>query len=436
MSEIAVEVNHIWKRFYRGELHDSLRDLIPALGKRLIGRGPRRGELAEGDFWALQDVSFEVRRGEVLGIIGNNGAGKSTILKLLSKILKPTRGSVCVRGRLRSLIEVGAGFHADLTGRENIFLNGAILGMKKREIDAKFDEIVDFAGIAPFLDMPVKRYSSGMYARLGFAVAAHLDPEILVVDEVLAVGDGEFQKKCLGKMQNVASHGRTVLFVSHNMGAVKSLCQKAILMDRGCLIAAGDVVEVVNGYFGQQTMAEPGVIPDNAHRCGSGEARIRKVMLRDLQGRPVVELFLGQPFRVQFEIEVHAEIRDAYFDVNVSTAEGMVLTGSPTLDMGEPAVRLTPGVYLAEASVDAFLLPHEYRLNLHVHKANGTTLDYVQHVMEFSVLRITEGRTGHYPWDNVRGYLRAPASWTCRRVDAEPASLHDGLASGSWGDAP
>ncbi|RMF97031.1 MAG: ATP-binding cassette domain-containing protein [Planctomycetota bacterium] len=249
MSDIAVEVCGIWKKFHRGEFHDSLRDLIPALAKRLAGRGPRRDELAEGDFWALRDVSFEVRRGEVLGLVGANGAGKSTLLKVLAKIIRPNRGCFRVNGRLRALIEIAAGFHPDLTGRENIYLNGSILGMRKKEIDAKFDEIVAFAGIDEFLDTPVKRYSSGMFARLGFAVAAHLEPEILLVDEVLAVGDAAFQAKCLGKMRHVAGEGRTVIFVSHNMKAVTQLCTRAVALERGRVVMEGPAQEVVTNYL-------------------------------------------------------------------------------------------------------------------------------------------------------------------------------------------
>ena len=207
------------------------------------------GQRSEEEFWALKDVSFEVKQGEVVGIIGRNGAGKSTLLKILSRITEPTEGRVTLRGRVASLLEVGTGFHPELTGRENIFLNGAILGMSKVEIKKKFDEIVAFAEVERFLDTPVKRYSSGMYVRLAFAVAAHLEPEILVVDEVLAVGDAEFQKKCLGKMKDVATGGRTVLFVSHNMGAVRNLCQQGILLEKGHLRNQGEIIKVTDSYL-------------------------------------------------------------------------------------------------------------------------------------------------------------------------------------------
>ncbi|MBC7350814.1 MAG: ABC transporter ATP-binding protein [Thermogutta sp.] len=242
----VVEVEHLGKKFRRGESFDTLRDLIPGTLRRLRQSDSRREDRW---FWALRDVSFSVNAGEVLGIVGANGAGKSTVLKILARILRPTTGRLMVRGRLRALIEIAAGFHPDLTGRENIYLNAAILGMKMSEVRKRFDDIVEFAGIGPFLDTPVKRYSSGMFARLGFAVAAHLEPDILVVDEVLAVGDAAFQAKCLGKMRDVAGQGRTVIFVSHNMRAIQQLCHRVLLLERGSIVREGPPTEVVEAYL-------------------------------------------------------------------------------------------------------------------------------------------------------------------------------------------
>lgn len=248
MISPILEMDHVYKRFRRGEMHDSLRDLLPALYGRML-KGANNGRLTDNEFWALQDVSFRVNEGEALGIIGSNGAGKSTILKLLTGIMKPTEGDVRVHGTLSALIEVGAGFHPDLTGRDNIFLNGVILGMKKEQIRRKFDEIVDFSGLADFIDTPVKRYSSGMYARLGFAVAAHVEPRILVVDEVLSVGDYAFQNKCVDKMKSIIKDGLTVIFVSHNLRAVMELCSRCILLDHGKILKEGSPNEVVRHYL-------------------------------------------------------------------------------------------------------------------------------------------------------------------------------------------
>jgi ABC-type polysaccharide/polyol phosphate transport system ATPase subunit len=262
MSEIALRVDHVYKRFRRGEQHDSLRDLIPSLVKRAV-RKDRERSLAAQEFWVLNDVTFDVRKGETLGIIGHNGAGKSTMLKHLSGIMVPTRGSIDVVGRLSALIEVGAGFHPDLTGRENVFLNGVILGMTRAEVKRKFDEIVDFAGLEEFIDTPVKRYSSGMFARLGFSVAAHLEPDILVIDEVLSVGDFAFQRKGLEKMRAIAKSGATVIFVSHNLQAVAEFCQRGILLERGRVIADGPTDQVIRQYLdtavsqGERTVRGP-----------------------------------------------------------------------------------------------------------------------------------------------------------------------------------
>jgi lipopolysaccharide transport system ATP-binding protein len=249
-GEAVLSMEHVSKKFRRGEIYDSLRDLIPAMVGKL-GRPRPAGVLREKEFWALDDVSFEVKRGEAFGIVGSNGAGKSTILKLLSGIMQPTRGNITVRGRLSALIEVGAGFHPDLTGRENIYLNGTILGMTKEEIRRKFDDIVDFGGLRDFIDTPVKRYSSGMYARLGFSVAAHVEPDLLIVDEVLSVGDYLFQQKCIDRMTSILKGGTTVLFVSHNLHAVSELCQRSMLLEKGKVLACGPTDDVIRQYVGR-----------------------------------------------------------------------------------------------------------------------------------------------------------------------------------------
>jgi len=238
----------VWKKFRRGELHDSLRDLIPAVARRITGHQRPQDELHEGDFWAVRDVSFEVGPGEALGIIGPNGAGKSTILKLISRILRPNRGSCELRGRMGALIEIAAGFHPDLTGRENVYLQGAIMGMSRAEIRNKFDEIVEFSGISEFIDTQVKRYSSGMNARLGFSIAAHLDPEVLLVDEVLAVGDMDFQSKAYGRIRELTKQDLAVVVVSHQLDKIASLCTKAIVLDRGQVAYRGPARDCVAAY--------------------------------------------------------------------------------------------------------------------------------------------------------------------------------------------
>lgn len=255
-TPIAMRMAHVYKKFRRGEQHDSLRDLIPALARRAV-RGPSTPPSLESDeFWALQDISFEIGKGESVAIIGHNGAGKSTMLKHLSGLMKPTRGTIHVNGRLSALIEVGAGFHTDLTGRENVYLNGVILGMSRAEIRSKFDEIVEFSGLKDFIDTPVKRYSSGMFARLGFSVAAHLEPDILIIDEVLSVGDFMFQAKGVEKMKSVLKNGSTVIFVSHNLKSVADLCKRSLLMSKGRILEDGPTSQVLRSYLKQATATQ------------------------------------------------------------------------------------------------------------------------------------------------------------------------------------
>jgi lipopolysaccharide transport system ATP-binding protein len=252
MSKPGIVVDGVWKRFHRGELHDSLRDLIPAVARRLVGRGRKADALGEGDFWALRDLSFEVKAGEALGIIGPNGAGKSTLLKVLNRIIQPTRGTVVCQGRIGALIEVAAGFHPDLTGRENVFLQGAIMGMRQAEIRARFGDIVEFAGVSDFIDTPVKRYSSGMNARLGFSIAAHLDPEVLLIDEVLSVGDLSFQTRAFERLRSMVRSGVPVVVVSHQLDRISSLCQQAIFLRHGTAVVAGTPEQCIREYTAPQ----------------------------------------------------------------------------------------------------------------------------------------------------------------------------------------
>jgi len=383
---------------------------------RANGRAGRRSQ-RDSEVWALKDISFEVKPAEILGVIGRNGAGKSTLLKVLSRITRPTQGQVLLHGRVGSLLEVGTGFHPELTGRENVFLNGSILGMSRSEVSRKFDEIVAFSEIDRFLDTPVKRYSSGMYMRLAFAVASHLEPEILLVDEVLAVGDVAFQKKCLGKMGQVSRQGRTVLFVSHNLAAVKSLCNRAILIEGGTLAMDGEVNDVVNRYLTAGTnMCQTGIIPENAprHQDVKGEALFRSVRLTDLEGNDVSQLFFGQPFRISFTCDLFKDIPDGLFEISIGTQEGTHVTYSTTMDGGKGTQRLNRGRHEVSAVFNVVLLPREYTIDVGVHHRDGTTVDMVQRTLDFSVLRISEDRDVHYPWTRTRGYVQAPASWELR----------------------
>ena len=313
MSDIVLRFDQIWKKFRRGEQrHDSLRDLIPSLAKRMFK--PSRPEgLRDQEFWAIKDVSFQVERGEALGIIGPNGAGKSTALKLLSGILRPDRGRISVSGKLSALIEVGAGFHPDLTGRENIYLNGAILGMKRKEMDRKLDEIVDFSELSEFLDTPVKRYSSGMYARLGFSVAAHVDPDILLVDEVLSVGDWAFQRKCLDKMEAFVKKGVTIIFISHNLQAVANLCSRGLLLRKGSVVESGPTGQVVRRYLSEAASPARGDVRDRT-------IWIESVSVVDEKGKEADFLTAGD--KVSVIINVRSNVPEDALSVVIDFLDG------------------------------------------------------------------------------------------------------------------
>ncbi len=309
-SEIAIRLEHLSKRYRlgsQGALHTTFAEMLTGKARRMVGRGEKE---TEGVHWALDDVSFDVHSGQVMGIIGKNGAGKSTLLKVLSRITEPTRGRVSYAGNIASLLEVGTGFHPELSGRENIYLNGSILGMRKSEIKRKFDEIVAFSEIERFLDTPVKRYSSGMYVRLAFAVASNLDPDILVIDEVLAVGDAAFQKKCLGKMGSVAKSGRTILFVSHNMPAVRSLCDQAVWLAGGKMKEMGRAGTVIDSYMADSfEHGERYELRDNPVREGRGQVKVVGFSMVDEAGEAIAELTTGRgcSFVFDFETEVGVE---------------------------------------------------------------------------------------------------------------------------------
>ncbi|MFH5805574.1 ABC transporter ATP-binding protein [Alienimonas sp. DA493] len=359
MSKVALSVANLSKQYRLGLTHaGSLSEVASRWTRRLRGLPPIEASVdaasgtslatKNGDFWALRDVSFEVRPGEVVGVIGRNGAGKSTLLKILSRVTVPTIGEVRVRGRVGSLLEVGTGFHPELTGRENVYMNATLLGMSKREVRAKLDEIVDFAGVERFLDTPVKRYSSGMKVRLGFAVAAHLEPEVLIVDEVLAVGDAEFQKKCLGKMKDVAGEGRTVVFVSHNMGAVRSLCERGIVLSGGSVLFEGGAAEAVEKYFGDGPDRRP-TAPHVLYRSPgpAGEPvpdyRIEEILLLGVDGRPKSILRSGEDVVLKVRYSCQKAVPHGSVYLQVYSPDGFCLMTLSTLPGGGLPVAMPVG---------------------------------------------------------------------------------------------
>lgn len=427
---IAISVKNLGKQYRIGAAetkfrYNMLRDVLVdtfyapvRLAKALVGRSERRSN--QNFVWALKDVSFEVEEGQVLGIVGRNGAGKSTLLKILSRITEPTMGTVTVRGRVGSLLEVGTGFHPELTGRENIYMNGAILGMKRAEIDSKFDEIVEFSEVTQFIDTPVKRYSSGMYLRLAFAVAAHLEPEILVVDEVLAVGDAEFQKKCLGKMGDVAQQGRTVLFVSHNMSAILRLTQEAIVLNKGQMLKRGPTQEAVDFYL-SSGQAQAGERVWDADEVPPASAPFRPVSLkvRDRGGKVVDTVRSTEAVTVEFEYQLDSPVTGLRVGFYLSTMRGeYVLTSFDTDDPGlfEKFDARKAGRYISRVEIPADTF-NEGRYGLGV---NASSFGVRRYFMDENALAFNVDISGapgtHWPEPRV-GPVRPRLAWAIEKLD-------------------
>lgn len=374
--EPVIKVEHLSKSYVLRQQnktsYTTLRDTLAGKARSLFADPSSLiSGTSKENFLALEDVGFEVNKGNRIGIIGRNGAGKSTLLKILSRIVEPTKGRITIDGRVASLLEVGTGFHPELTGRENVFLNGSILGMSKAEIKSKFDEIVAFAEIEKFLDTPVKRYSSGMYVRLAFAVAAHLEPEILIVDEVLAVGDAQFQKKCLGKMQDVSGQGRTILFVSHNMEAVQKLCTKGILLERGRLIQDGPIDSVVKKYLEVFAVGDSMFkisLPDD-HEQQQGYAHL--IHVEDIRGNPLAEIPIGQPWQIRVCFRLNRRVPQFVIALGLTTLFDMPLrtTWTPPGDLSEgdyevvfkcDDILFTAGQYKLIVGLSSDRIPFQY----------------------------------------------------------------------------
>lgn len=403
-------------------LRDSISDAARSALAVLRGRdGPRAARVApDKTFWALRDVSFSVEPGEVVGVVGRNGAGKSTLLKVLSRITAPTEGEAEIRGRLGSLLEVGAGFHPELSGRENVYLNGAILGMRRPEMRRKFDAIVEFAEIERFIDMPVKRYSSGMYVRLAFAVAAHLEPEVLIVDEVLAVGDHAFQQKCLGRMEEVSREGRTVLFVSHSMAAIQQLCSRVLLFEAGALVADGSSSDVVASYLSEVTHTSQGPIDVSHVRRGSSKSQpiIRSLALCDSAGVPTGLFGPEDSLVIEFVVEPPFSLREPRFAAAIEESSGRRITTVASYfrpeglqEIGGPCrVRCTiPRLALGSG---------HYLLSVSVHDKYLGTLDALDNIAAFDVEWRNDFGTGE-PYYSFYGPVLTPSLWEQSDLDSE-----------------
>lgn len=427
MSDIAIRVENLSKRYRIGlaqERPDTLRDLLISgvnkIRNRFV-RGDQGRHDSQSHIWALRDVSFTVERGQVLGIIGRNGAGKSTLLKVLSRVTDPTEGFGEIHGRVGSLLEVGTGFHPELSGRENIFLNGAILGMRREEIERKFDEIVSFSEVERFIDTPVKRYSSGMYLRLAFAVAAHLEPEILVVDEVLAVGDAEFQRKCLGKMNDVAQEGRTVLFVSHNMSAVLRLTQEAILLDEGRIVMRGPTPEAVDHYL-NMGLTKQGERVWSSAEVANSEAPFQPIALkvRNPMGQVVDTVQSVEGFSIEMEYQLSDPISGLRVGLYMMTTRGEYVftsfdTDDPTLF--ETHVQRPAGHYVSRCQIP----PHLMNEGRYVLGVNASAYRIRRYFQDDKALTFNVDATGapgmHWPEKRL-GPVRPKLDWTIETLES------------------
>lgn len=414
----AIRVDSISKRYNLGigpagdlNLTESLKRMVKSTARKVRSL-VRPGADADdpNGFWAVKDISFEVMPGEAVGVIGRNGAGKSTLFKLLSRITEPTRGRIELRGRMGSLLEVGTGFHPELSGRENIYMNGSILGMTRREIHAKFDQIVEFSEVGRFLDTPVKRYSSGMYVRLAFAVVAHLEPEILVIDEVLAVGDATFQKRCIDRMIQLAQSGKTILFVSHNMQQIPRLCQRAVMLERGQLVEVGTAAAVTQSYMDRLLKdARTGDLLDKP-RTGDGRARFSHAALGDAQGRTLSVFTSGDDLTIRMQIQSKVAIADIDLQVMIQNLYGTRIITGWTRETGFP-VSLQEGTQAFECKLSSVgLRPgHSLMLNLWMATASGTVLDSVENALVYDV--VGDERTRQLSTNTDQGIVVFPTEW-------------------------
>lgn len=427
MSDVAIRVEGLSKRYRIGE-RQRYRSLRESLTAAVSAPFRRRNRRDQETIWALKDVSFEVKRGEVVGVIGRNGAGKSTLLKILSRITEPTSGRAEVHGRVGSLLEVGTGFHNELTGRENIYLNGAILGMKRAEIARKFDEIVAFAEVERFIDTPVKHYSSGMYLRLAFAVAAHLEPEILLVDEVLAVGDAQFQKKCLGKMGEVSQQGRTVLFVSHNMAAARRLCDSALWIDCGRLREAGATDTVVNHYL-ESAGSAPALWLAREPAAVGAKAALLRVAVTDVSGLVVDTISSEAKFFIEIDYQLAVRVEDVRVGYRLLTQEGVVVLSSADTDPVGWGETRGPGLFRSRNEFPGNLLnAGRYLLTVACDVPMRDLLFFEEAAVGFCV-QLTDGEGGAVPGGRL-GALRPQFDWT---VDQLGDSLTVHAASAECG---
>lgn len=415
MKELAIHIDRISKAYQLGEFSSkTFADEVKKLfikKTETIDLNDRANTQTKGKVYALKNINIDIKKGEVVGIIGKNGAGKSTLLKLLSRVTSPTEGDIYINGRIGALLEVGTGFQPDLTGRENIFLNGAILGMTKAEINAKLPEIISFSGCAKYLDTPVKRYSSGMTVRLGFAVAAHLEPEILVIDEVLAVGDQEFQDQCIKKMKDYAGAGKTVLFVSHNMASVKALCQRGIVLDKGSVTFDGSIDAAIQHYLTRQEKSDDnGLIRAGSGAINTNEAFLDKIILKgDSAGNRNLMLY-GENIFIDTVITSLEKIDVVNVEFIINSADNYVI-GNTNNVFDKQTISLQKGLNKLQCTMENNLLPGNYSLTVAIAKPSGDCYHYLENIIDFKIDSIPLDKNNPYPFVWINGLVKFKSKW-------------------------
>jgi lipopolysaccharide transport system ATP-binding protein len=418
MAGMAIAARGLSKQYRIGQFdrrYDTLRDHVVRTSRSLVRRGERERDRT---IWALRDVSLDIAPGEMIGVVGKNGAGKTTLLRILARITEPTTGYVDVRGRLGSLLEVGTGFHPELTGRQNIYLNGSILGMRRSEIKAKFDEIVEFAEVAKFLDTPVKRYSSGMYVRLAFSVAAHLEPDVLLIDEVLAVGDLAFQQKSIGKMGDVVADGRTVIFVSHQTGIIRQLCPRSVLLEGGELVGDGPTDEILTAYLSSRARTDGGEISLDSHEGSKTHVRFLRAQLLNSHGNAVDIVAPGEPIRIAFHFRVLKAVREVRLCFTIGTGFGEQLLTVSNSDAPRGGLQsFEEGSYAVECTIPGVFRTGLYQVGLEAHQAGvATWACTVPSALQFHIDdRLNDSHYNH-------GILSLPAEWRLVRDEVTAPS--------------
>tara|TARA_B110000046_G_C13017391_1_gene409480 strand:+ start:1055 stop:2338 length:1284 start_codon:yes stop_codon:yes gene_type:complete len=427
MEEVILKVDKLSKQYRLGSIgtgtlsSDLKRLWYLVRGKKdpflKIGEVNDRAKKGGDYVWALKDINVEIKKGQIVGIIGKNGAGKTTLLKILSRVTNPSSGTVKIKGKIASLLAVGTGFHPELTGKENIYLNGAILGMTTSEIKNKYNEIVDFSGVERYIDTPVKRYSTGMYVRLAFAVAAHLEPDILIVDEVLAVGDAEFQKKSIGKMKDVANEGRTVLFVSHNMATINALCETCILMENGMVKDIGKTSDIIEKYLKDDLSVTTStrIIPENAKRQGTGEAIFEYITVLNDDNSEVSKLSFKQNIQIKLKLKVLKNIPSALIWVSVYTSEGVEILLAESI---KENLVFDEGEYEILVKLDAQLIPGDYIIKPSIYWTGGANagIDVLDEGLDFTIMSHGLDVDNSYEYSKSYGYIYAESEWDIKEI--------------------